>query len=51
MSIWRLALALLAISAVSAQPDKQDRNSKLLHLRRLATTSSFVIELDARTYK
>lgn len=51
MSVWSVVLTILVLSAVHAQGDKQDRNSKLLHLRKLATSGKFVIELDAKTYK
>lgn len=51
MLIWRLVSALLVLSMVQTQSDKQDRNSKLIQLRKIATTGKFVFELDQKTYK
>lgn len=51
MLIWRLVLSTLVLAMVHAQADKQDRNSKLIHLRKIALAGNFVIELDHKTYK
>lgn len=45
-----MALFLSMMSLVLGQSDK-DRNSKLLQLRKIATSGNFVIELDHLTYK
>lgn len=46
-----VVLMLLMAATVLASGEKGDRNSKLLQLRKMATTKNYVIEMDLKMYK
>lgn len=46
-----VALLLLMAATVLASEEKVDRNTKLHQIRKMATTGSYVIDMDLKTYK